>query len=149
MTLPYCNMTRSFTLQYKRLACDSDKREEQKLNMDSYEIIMLIDFYGQLLTDNQLSCLDMHYNNDMSLAEIADELGISRQGAFDFIKRGRAALEQYESQLGLVKRFRETKARLEGVQNDIARVKRDSLDGGDCKVLSKVESELSDIIGKL
>ena len=46
--------------------------------MESFEMIMLIDFYGQLLTENQLACLEMYYNDDMSYAEIADELDISR-----------------------------------------------------------------------
>lgn len=46
---------------------------------DIYEIGMLLDFYGQLLTESQYKCMDMHYNQDLSLSEIAEELGISRQ----------------------------------------------------------------------
>ena len=63
---------------------------------DIYEISMLLDFYGQLLTDNQYMCMDMYYNQDLSLSEIADEIEISRQGVHDFIKRGRAILADYE-----------------------------------------------------
>lgn len=72
-----------------------------------YEVSMLLDFYGQLLTARQYEILDLYYNNDCSLAEIAEELGISRQGVHDSIRKGRAALEAYEARLGLVARFRE------------------------------------------
>ena len=117
--------------------------------MDSYEMTLLIDFYGQLLTSSQFACLDMHYNNDMSLAEIADELKISRQGAFDFIKRGRTALEQYEKQLGLVKRFLETKSKLEDMQNDLMYIDKSSLDAETQRTVKRLENNLYDIISKL
>ena len=48
---------------------------------------MLLDFYGELLTDKQRECLDLHYNEDLSLSEIAEQLGISRQGVWDNIRR--------------------------------------------------------------
>lgn len=69
------------------------------------KIGMLMDFYGQLLTEKQLDALDMYYNQDLSLAEIAEESSISRQGARDFIKKGEKQLNEYEEKLGLVKRF--------------------------------------------
>ncbi len=69
------------------------------------KIGMLMDFYGQLLTDKQYDALDMYYNQDLSLAEIAEESSISRQGARDFIKKGEKQLNEYEEKLGLVKRF--------------------------------------------
>ena len=52
--------------------------EKESMAEDIYEISMLLDFYGQLLTDSQYKCMDMHYNQDLSLSEIAEELGISR-----------------------------------------------------------------------
>ena len=73
-------------------------------------VTMLMDFYGQLLTDKQLAALDMYYNEDLSLAEIADEEGISRQGVRDSIKRGEKLLNAYEDKLGLAKRFAEISA---------------------------------------
>lgn len=68
-------------------------------------IAILIDFYGQLLSERQYNVLDMYYNQDLSLSEIADEIMISRQGVRDLIKRGEKQLAEFEDKLGLVKRF--------------------------------------------
>jgi len=64
----------------------------------------LYDFYGSLLTDKQQECLEMHYLNDLSLSEIADEFGVSRQAVHDILRRAEQTLEEYESKLGLVER---------------------------------------------
>ncbi len=66
---------------------------------------MLFDFYGDLLTDKQREYFDLHYNNDLSLAEIAQSEGISRQGVWDIIRRGEESLRRYEEKAGLVRRF--------------------------------------------
>ena len=66
---------------------------------------MLFDFYGDLLTDKQREYYDLHYNQDLSLAEIAASSGISRQGVWDNIRRADAALRDTEARLGLVRRF--------------------------------------------
>lgn len=86
---------------------------------DMVEISMLFDFYGTLLTENQQKCLELYYSNDMSFAEIADELGISRQGVYDSIRRGRNMLEDYEEKLGLVARFYGTKQKLEEIGGEL------------------------------
>ena len=52
---------------------------------------LLLDFYGELLTDKQRECCELHFNEDLSLAEIAEQCGISRQGVWDNIRRGVAA----------------------------------------------------------
>jgi len=70
---------------------------------------MLLDFYGELLTEKQREAMDLYYNEDLSLAEIAEPLDISRQGVRDSIKRGEKQLEDLENTLGLAKRFREIK----------------------------------------
>jgi len=61
----------------------------------------LLDLYGELLTDKQRDMLELYYNDDLSLAEIAEHYEISRQGVHDSIKRGEEALEEYERVLGL------------------------------------------------
>ncbi|MBR4555426.1 MAG: putative DNA-binding protein [Ruminococcus sp.] len=61
----------------------------------------LLDIYGQLLTEKQRDMLELYYNDDLSLSEIAEHYEISRQGVHDSIKRGEETLEEYEKILGL------------------------------------------------
>ena len=70
----------------------------------------LLDFYGELLSERKRSVMDMYYNEDLSLAEIANELGISRQGARDIIKKSEEELFFFEEKLGLAKRLKEIEA---------------------------------------
>lgn len=86
-----------------------------------------MDFYGQLLTEKQFDSLDLYYNQDLSLSEIAEEMGISRQGVRDSIKRGEKQLFELEQKLGLVQRFlqinhqvRELEQRIEYLQRQPA-----------------------------
>ncbi|MCH5339277.1 MAG: YlxM family DNA-binding protein [Acetatifactor sp.] len=74
-----------------------------------YEQTMLYDFYGELLTDHQRSIYEDAVYNDMSLGEIAEERGISRQGVHDLIRRCDRILQGYENKLHLVERFARTK----------------------------------------
>lgn len=66
---------------------------------------LLFDFYGALLTDKQRYCLQMHYLQDLSLSEIADDLKVSRQAVHDLLKRAEQILEEYENKLKLVERY--------------------------------------------
>lgn len=74
-----------------------------------YEQTMLFDFYGELLTEHQRSIYEDAVYNDMSLGEIAEERGISRQGVHDLIRRCDKILQGYERKLHLVERFVKTK----------------------------------------
>jgi len=74
-----------------------------------YEQTMLFDFYGELLTEHQRSIYEDAVYNDMSLGEIAQDRGISRQGVHDLIKRCDKILQEYESKLHLVERFAKAK----------------------------------------
>ncbi|MDF2570666.1 MAG: hypothetical protein K0R55_2270 [Sporomusa sp.] len=65
----------------------------------------LYDFYNALLTDKQRDCLNMHYLQDLSLAEIADEFGVTRQAVHDILRRAEQTLEEYEDKLGLAARY--------------------------------------------
>ena len=65
----------------------------------------LLDFYGELLPERKRAVLDMYYNEDYSLAEIADEIGISRQGVRNIIKKTETELFFYEEKLGLAKKL--------------------------------------------
>lgn len=72
--------------------------------MDALEMTLLFDYYGELLTERQRSCLDLRYNQDLSLGEIAQELGVSRQGVHDNISRAEALLHNMEEKTGCVAR---------------------------------------------
>lgn len=69
------------------------------------EVGRLFDFYGRLLSDTQYSSIKLYYIYDLSLAEIGEELNITRQGVFDAIKRGEQKLYNYEKKLKLVGKF--------------------------------------------
>ena len=70
-------------------------------------VAFLLDFYGDILSEKRRQVLDEYYNNDLSLSEIAQDLGVTRQGVRDLIKKAEAELQFYEEKLGLAKRFRE------------------------------------------
>ena len=72
--------------------------------MDAVEMLLLFDYYGDMLTERQRMCLDLRYNQDLSLAEIAEELGVSRQGVHDNITRAEAHLAKMEAKTGCVRR---------------------------------------------
>ena len=69
------------------------------------EIGSLFDFYGKLLSEKQYLVIELYYINDLSLTEIGDELGVTRQGIFDLLKRAEQNLYKYEEKLGLVNKF--------------------------------------------
>ena len=70
------------------------------------KINYLLDFYGEVLSERKRAVLEMYYNDDYSLSEIADEIGISRQGVRDIIKKSEEELIYLEDKLGLFKKFR-------------------------------------------
>lgn len=81
-----------------------------------YEQTMLFDFYGELLTEHQRRVYEAAIYHDMSLAEIAQEQGISRQGVHDLIKRCDKILAGYEDKLHLVERFAKAKRMVQTIQ---------------------------------
>ena len=80
-----------------------------------FEQALLYDFYGELLTPHQRSIYEDAVYNDLSLGEIAEEKGISRQGVHDLIKRCDKALEEYEDKLHLVQKFTKARERIEQI----------------------------------
>lgn len=74
--------------------------------MDATELILLYDYYGELLTNRQRECFELRYYQDFSLGEIGQELGISRQGVYDNLSRTEALLNRMEEKTGCVRRDR-------------------------------------------
>lgn len=72
--------------------------------MDAFEMTMLFDYYGSMLTQKQREYIDMRYNQDLSLGEIAQLQGVSRQAVFDNLTRTEALLCRMEENIGCVKR---------------------------------------------
>ena len=72
--------------------------------MEAVETILLFDYYGRMLTDKQKEYLDLRYNQDLSLGEIAEIMGVSRQAVFDNLTRTEALLHRMEENIGCVKR---------------------------------------------
>ncbi len=109
-------------------------------------ISLLMDFYGQLLTEKQLEALEFYYNDDLSLAEIADEMNISRQGVRDFIKRGEKQLSEFEQKLGLAGRFEKIKDKIEKID-----IVADRLAAGESQEaeLKKLKALTKQVIGEL
>ena len=71
--------------------------------MDALEMTLLFDYYGDLLTERQKMCFDLRHNQDLSLAEIAEELNVSRQGVHDNLSRAEALLRNMEEKTGCVR----------------------------------------------
>ena len=80
---------------------------------------LLYDFYGQLLTKRQQQVMELYHGENLSLAEIAEEFGISRQGVHDALRSARKALDGYEEKLGLVGRFLKTETAVQEIDGQI------------------------------
>ena len=76
----------------------------------AYRMAMLFDFYGDLLTERQREFYDLYYNEDLSLAEIAENYGISRQGVRDVIVRAEASMTEIEDKTHIIRRFQQSRA---------------------------------------
>lgn len=105
---------------------------------------MLLDFYGELLTPRQRSCFSMHYNEDLSLAEIAEILDISRQGVRDLIVRAEATLMETEEKTGLIKRFSEQKLVMDKMEAELRELAQLS-EGKARELAQKLLAELDSI----
>lgn len=106
------------------------------------EISLLLSFYGNILTDKQLEATGLYYNEDLSLSEIAEIVGITRQGVRDNIKRAETALYGMEEKLGLCKRFLGVKDRLKDINNLASSIK-------DCGVPNEIQEKLKEIINAI
>lgn len=77
---------------------------------DKLKMTMLLDFFGDLLTDKQREYYDLYYNEDLSLSEIAKNVGITRQGVYDIILRAENILLVTEQKTGIIKKFTQMQA---------------------------------------
>jgi hypothetical protein len=92
------------------------------LKNQAYRMTMLYDFYGELLTDRQKEFFDLYYNEDLSLAEIAENYGISRQGVRDVIVRAEGVMTEMEDKTGIIKRFHLMQGQLSSISEDLDKI---------------------------
>ena len=78
--------------------------------MSAFEMTLLYDYYGKMLTEKQQEYIDMRYNQDLSLGEIAEIQGVSRQAVFDNLSRTEALLRRMEENIGCVKRDKQIRS---------------------------------------
>ncbi len=95
---------------------------------------MLFDFYGELLTEKQREYYDLHCNGDLSLAEIAAETGITRQGVWDILQRAENTLRDIEEKTGLIRRFTEQQETITALRADLGALR--GLCGGTARELA-------------
>ncbi len=113
------------------------------------QISLLLDFYGEMLTEKQRDVVELYYNEDLSLAEIAQHSGITRQGVRDAIKRAEAQLLSYEERLGLARRFRTMQEGLERIATLAAQINREGRQYGFTLELSRKTQEIYKLAGSL
>ena len=101
---------------------------------------MLFDFYGDLLTDKQREYYDLHFNSDLSLQEIAESIGISRQAVWDIIRRAEQSLMEIEDKTGLVARAVRRRRALEELSEVVSRLP----ESGDKAEMLRIMAELKD-----
>ena len=109
------------------------------------EMCLLFDFYGEMLTDKQKEMFDLYYNEDLSLAEISEHVGITRQGVSDALKKARVQLEDYENKLGLAARYRALGAQARSCLEALSQVQ---VSGADAQKLRAAREALENIINE-
>lgn len=100
------------------------KSEGGNIVAKNLEFSLLLDFYGEMLTQKQRESIEYYYNEDLSLSEISQNLGITRQGVRDAVKRAEALLYGMEERLGLAKRFKEMDEGLLKIQIEAEKIKK-------------------------
>lgn len=116
-----------------------------------FEMCLLFDFYGEVLTDKQRELFDLYYNEDLSLAEISEHVGITRQGVRDGIVRAEHTLRELEEKLGLVARYGRIELHARALAEDIklaSSINRAKYRNVDLQTaLDRMETHISEITG--
>ncbi len=110
------------------------------------EISILCQLYGKLLSKKQLEFIEDYYNNDLSLSEIAENHGITRQAVRDVIKKGEKKLFEYEEKLLFMKRMLNQEKKIEKVLLELTKIQQDYTDNEIASVLENVKKELNCLV---
>lgn len=109
------------------------------------KLTRLMDFYAPLLTEHRREVMRLYCEEDLSLAEIAEQLGITRQGVSDALKKARVQLEDYENKLGLAARYRALGAQARSCLEALSQVQ---VSGADAQKLRAAREALENIINE-
>ena len=107
-------------------------------------LVRLYDIYGGLLTDRQQKCMEMHFYNDLSLSEIADEYSVSRQAIYDLLRRAEQLLEKYENRLKLFARNQENNELILHAEELLGDYINDKSKDANLELVQTILRELSD-----
>ena len=107
------------------------------------EISILCQLYGKLLSEKQLEFIDDYYNNDLSLSEIAENHGITRQAVRDMLKKGEKKLFEYEEKLLFMKRMLNQEKKIEEILLELTKIQKDYTDNEVASILENVKKELN------
>lgn len=111
-----------------------------------FEIGMLYDFYGKLLTPKQSNFLEMYYENNLTLSEIAENLNISRQAVHDTLRKVELILHEYENNLGLIEKFHINQGIMEDINNKLDELlNSNSKTGIIDEIISNIKKDLDKI----
>ena len=113
---------------------------------DILQLTLLYDFYGELLTEKQKQVYELHYQNDLSLTEIGEELSISRQAVRDQLKRTEKILQDYEEKLQLGSRFQAQKKAVQEMKHIMEGMEKKNPDAAVVKAISKMKKIADDIL---
>lgn len=112
--------------------------------MDALELVLLYDYYGDLLTQRMRECFEMRYAQDLSLGEIGQILGISRQGVHDNLSRAEALLKNMEEKTGCVRRDVSCRRAVDTIQS-AAQMLSDHPDGAVAGLAQRILDAIGDI----
>ena len=107
------------------------------------KISILCQLYGKLLSEKQLEFIDDYYNNDLSLSEIAENHGITRQAVRDMLKKGEKKLFEYEEKLLFMKRMLNQEKKIEEILVELTKIQKDYTDNEVASILENVKKELN------
>ena len=110
------------------------------------EISILCQLYGKLLSEKQLEFIDDYYNNDLSLSEIAENYGITRQAVRDMLKKGEKKLFEYEEKLLFMKRMLNQEKKIEEILLELTKIQKDYTDNEVASILENVKKELNCLV---
>lgn len=113
---------------------------------NSIKISILLDIYGKLLTDKQFDMLNDYYNNDLSLAEIAENENITRQAVRDNLKKGEKKLFYYEEKLEIMKKNEKQEEQIASILSEINNLTESSSDREIAVVLEDVKKKLNCLV---